>query len=97
MEPELLYPKRAHIVDGEIVHEYVIPERDKAAVLNELYPFVGVPALDEKKFDLHEGKTFTVREFKVIRHADSNWLVSPYYFNSEGTVIDWMPPEWEHE
>ena len=97
MEPELPYPKETYIIDGDVVHEYVIPESDKAKVLDELYPFEGVPTLDEKKFDLHEGRVFTVHEFKVVRHSDSNWLVSPYYFHSGGTVIDWMPPEWEHQ
>ncbi|MCK4597795.1 hypothetical protein KAU04_07125, partial [bacterium] len=62
-------------------------------ILKKLYPFEGVPSLDEEKFDLHEGKLFQVREFRVTREHRMNFLVSPYYPNSGGSVIDWMPPE----
>lgn len=43
--------------------------------------------------DLHEEKTFLVRNFRVVREAAMDLLVSPYFFNSGGTVIDWMPPD----
>ena len=38
----------------------------------------------------HEDKKFKVKEFCVTRE---NMLVSPYYFKSGGTVIDWWPKD----
>ena len=71
----------------------MIPDEKREEILKKLYPFEGVPSLDEEKFDLHEGKLFQVREFRVTREHRMNFLVSPYYPNSGGSVIDWMPPE----
>ena len=70
MEAELPYPKRAHFVDGKVVYEYLIPVGEKAKVLRDLYPFVGVPSLQEKRYDLHEGKVFRVVDFQVVRERD---------------------------
>ena len=78
-------------------YEYIISLPEKAKVLRELCPFVGVPSLHEERFDLHVGKVFRVPTFQVVREREHNWLVSPFYFNSDGTVIDWMPSEWESE
>ena len=96
-EPRLPFPTRPLEVQGGVVEEYIIPDEWKQAVLKQLYLFEPVPSLDEKRFDLHEGKLFTVREFRVTREDDHNWLVSPYYPSSGGTVIDWMPPEWAEQ
>jgi hypothetical protein len=65
--------------------------RKKGEVLKELYPFIPVPSLDEERYDLHADKTFKVKDFCVTRERGMNFLVSPYYFESGGTVIDWMP------
>ncbi|MCK4273171.1 hypothetical protein KAX22_10980 [bacterium] len=92
-DPRLPFPTRSLKVHGGTVEEYVIPDEKKAEVLNKLYLFTPVPSLDEKKFDLHEGKLFQVRDFRVTREHGMNFLVSPYYPNSGGSVIDWMPPE----
>ena len=94
-EPRLPFPTRTvQTATGE-VEEYLIPEAEKARVLEELYPFVPVPSLDEQRYDLHEGKRFVVREFRVTREHGMNMLVSPYYFQSGGSVIDWMPADWD--
>ena len=92
-EPWLPFPTRPLEVGPRDVEEYVIPEEKKDEVLRELYPFKPVPSLDDQKFDLHEGKLFTVRDFRVTRENGQNYLVSPFYPESGGTVIDWMPPE----
>jgi hypothetical protein len=47
--------------------EYVIPDADRQKVLEEVYLFQDVPKLDDTLFDLHEEKTFAVRDFRVIR------------------------------
>jgi hypothetical protein len=72
---------------------YVIPEEHKQEVLEQVYPFKGIPALGDVMYDLHEEKDFKVKDFKVLREDGYNFLVSPYYANSGGTVIDWMPEE----
>jgi hypothetical protein len=92
-ERKLPFPTRPLRVGGDVVEEYIIPDDKKQEVLEQLYLFEGVPGLDEQLFDLHEGKLFTVREYRVTWERGHNWLVSPYYPSSGGTVIDWLPPE----
>jgi hypothetical protein len=54
-----------------------------------------VPKLSETMYDLHEEKTFKVGDFRVVRDSGLDMLVSPYFFQSGGTVIDWMPPDFK--
>jgi hypothetical protein len=90
-EPALPFPTRPLVLIDRIIEEYIIPEEKKAEVLKQLYPFSPVPALTAKMLDIHEDKTFRVRDFRVTRENNRNWLVSPYYHLSGGTVIDWFP------
>lgn len=94
-EPRLPYETRKVPAREGWIEEYVIPEEDKAAVLETLYPFDPVPGLAETMFDLHEEKTFLVGDFRVVRRSGMNMLVSPYYPVSGGSVIDWMPPDFK--
>lgn len=96
-EPLLPFPLKPLLFHGDLIEEYEIPEDQKEAVLREMYLFDPVPSLDEKRFDLHSKKLFTVRDFRVTRENNRNWLVSPYYEEGGGTVIDWMPPDWADE
>jgi hypothetical protein len=41
-------------------------------------------------YDIHADKYFVVREFRVTWEHGMNWLVSPYYPECGGTVIDWV-------
>jgi hypothetical protein len=91
--PRLPYPTRFLFVNGIQVEEYIIPDSRRADVLKDLYIFHPVPALHEERFDLHAGKKFKVRDFRVTREAGHNFLVSPYYENGGSTVIGWMPVE----
>lgn len=93
-EPRLPYPTKKLVMQGEEFEEYIIPDDKKAEVLDQMYLFDPVPDLDEERFDLHSGKLFKVRDFRVTREHDRNWLVSPYYEEAGGTVIDWMPASW---
>lgn len=93
--PRLSYPTRPSRAGAEMIEEYIIPEEEKAQVLDGLYPFDPVPALTEMMYDLHEEKPFRVGDFRVIRGAAMDMLVSPYFFNSGGTVIDWMPQDFK--
>lgn len=89
--PELPYAlQELKMAQGPSTFEYVIPDEERAKVFYDLYPFADVPDLDETLFDLHEGKEFIVREYKVIRERNRNWLVSPFYAHSAGMVIDWV-------
>ena len=94
-EGKLPFPTRPLKVGDDIVEEYIIPDDKKQEVLEQLYLFDPVPSLDDTLFDLHEGKTFTVRDYRVTWERGENWLVSPYYPSSGGTVIDWLPPDWD--
>jgi len=91
--PRLPYPtRRVSALNGE-VEEYIIPDREKTAVLEKLYIFDPVPSLYETMFDVHEERHFKVGEFRVVRDGGMDMLVSPYFFQSGGTVIDWLPPD----
>ena len=94
---KLPYPTRPLKVHGGTVEEYIIPDEKKAEVLQQLYIFDPVPALDEVLFDLHEGRKFRVADFRVTWENGMNFLVSPYYPSSGGSVIDWMPARFGEE
>lgn len=96
-QPRLPFPTEILSVHGGEVEEYIIPDDRKAEVLEQLYLFEDVPSLDEEMYDLHAQKLFTVGDFRVTREGDMNFLVSPYYPDSGGTVIDWMPPEFAEQ
>ena len=96
-EGKLPYPTKPLKVHGGIVEEYIIPDDKKAEVLEQLYPFDPVPALDEEQYDLHEDKKFRVADFRVTWEDGMNYLVSPYYPSSGGSVIDWMPADFGEE
>ena len=78
---------------GEEYEAYQIPMVDKAKILQEYYPFTPVPKMEEILLDIHENKIFTVKEFLIIREKGRNYLVSPFYPHSYGTVLDWVSPE----
>jgi len=90
-DPRLPFPVQTVSVGDETIEEYIIPDDKKEAVLHELYPFRPFPSLEEERYDLHAEKKFRVRDFRVTREGGINFLVSPYYFESGGTVIDWVP------
>lgn len=89
--PELPYPlKELAMWKGMPALEYVIPEEDREEVFRQVYPFKPCPSLDEYRYDLHADREFIIREYRVIRELDRNLLVSPYYPESGGMVVDWM-------
>jgi len=94
---KLPFPTRPLRVGHDMVEEFIIPDEMRQEVLNALYLFFPIPDLDEEMYDLHEGKLFRVRDFRVTWERGQNWLVSPYYPESGGTVIDWMPADFADE
>ncbi len=92
-DDRLPFRTKSLIINGDEVEEYIIPEGKKAEVLSALYCFRPVPSLEEEQIDIHTGKKFRVREFRVTREHGHNCLVSPYYEEGGGTVIDWVPAD----
>lgn len=85
------YPSHEVVKDGgKTIELYDIPEEAREAVLQDLYIFEPCPRLDDTLFDLHEGRAFRVSDFLVVREDDSNFVVSPYYLHSGGTILDWI-------
>jgi hypothetical protein len=102
IDRRLPFSTKPVVVQGIEVEEYVIPDHKKELVLRALYPFFPVPGMDEEWLDIHTDKKFRVREFRVTREGGHNFLVSPYYEEGGGTVIDWVPADetsrgWEVE
>ena len=93
-QPELPYPlKDVECADGTVQRVYEIPDEDKAKVLADLYPMADGPCIDDVMLDLHERKTFRVRDFLVIRWGEGNLVASPYFPHSGGMFVDWISPE----
>ena len=91
IEERLPYPTRPMCFpNGISVEEFIIPDEDKEIVLKQLYPFSPIPKLTDEVEDLHSGKKFLIKDFRVTWEHGMNYLVSPYYPESGGTVIDWM-------
>jgi hypothetical protein len=94
-DARLPFPTRIIQMRNETIELYEIPYAKKATVLKALYPFIPKPSLEEEMYDIHADKKFIVKEFLVTREGEANFLVSPYYFESGGTVIDWEPIDYE--
>jgi len=91
MDKKLPYQTRPlTFPNGQVVEEFIIPDEDRELVLEQLFPFNPVPKLTDCMYDIHAGKTFVVKDFRVTWEHGMNYLVSPYYPESGGTVIDWM-------
>ncbi|MGN0878614.1 MAG: hypothetical protein ACI4WT_04070 [Oligosphaeraceae bacterium] len=92
--PELPYPlKEVGCADGTVQRIYEIPDEDKAKVLADLYPMTDAPSIDDTLYDIHERKTFKVRDFIVIRWCEGNLLASPFFPRTGGMLVDWITPE----
>ncbi len=89
--------KPMYFPNGASVEEFIIPEEDREIVLEQLYPFSPIPKLTDKMYDIHAEKTFIVKDFRVTWEHGMNFLVSPYYPESGGTVIDWWSDELAEE
>lgn len=88
---KLPYPTRQLLIGEVRLEEYIIPFDDREEVLRQLYIFTPVPRLKAWRRDLHTDKCFRVIDFRVIWSGERNWLVTPFYEEGGGTVIDWVP------
>ena len=83
--------------NGASVEEFIIPDEDRELVLEQLYPFSPLPKLTDVMYDIHADKTFIVKDFRVTWEHGMNYLVSPFYPESGGTVIDWWDENWNDD
>jgi hypothetical protein len=98
LDEKLPYQTRPmYFPNGASVEEFIIPDEDRELVLEQLYPFSPVPKLTDMMYDIHADKTFIVRDFRVTWEHGMNYLVSPYYPESGGTVIDWWDENWNND
>lgn len=58
--------------------------------LDDLWQLLPAPGIDDTVFDLHEGKSFKVRDFIVIRWRGGNLIASPYFAHTGGMAVDFM-------
>ncbi len=78
---------------GPSTREYELPEEKREEIFRSLYPFTPSLSLKDRVYDLHQGETFQVKEYRVIRERNRNLLVSPFYPQTGGTVLDWLPDQ----
>lgn len=89
--PELPYKANTKVgKDGVTYSYYDIPAEDRQKILDKLNPFEANLSIDDEMYCLHERKKFKVGDYYVIRYANRNMLVSPYFFESGGMVVDWV-------
>ena len=98
LDERLPYQTRPmYFPNGASVEEFIIPDEDRELVLEQIYPFSPIPELTDVMYDIHAEKTFMVKDFRVTWEHGMNFLVSPYYPESGGTVIDWWDDNWDEE
>lgn len=70
--------------------------KDKQKYLDENYPFGEIPKLTDKKSCIHCGNIITVDDYKVfIDDLDSELIFCPNAPKCDGTVIDWLPVDFQ--
>ena len=96
LDERLPYQTRPmYFPNGASVEEFIIPDEDRELVLEQIYPFLPIPKLTDVMYDIHADKKFMVKDFRVTWEHGMNYLVSPYYPESGGTVIDWWDENWD--
>jgi len=96
LDEKLPYHTRPmYFPNGASVEEFIIPDEDRELVLEQIYPFSPIPKLTDVMYDIHADKKFMVKDFRVTWEHGMNYLVSPYYPESGGTVIDWWDENWD--
>jgi hypothetical protein len=98
LDEKLPYQTRPmYFPNGASVDEFIIPDEDRELILEQIYPFSPIPKLTDVMYDIHADKTFIVKDFRVTWEHGMNYLVSPYYPESGGTVIDWWDENWNDD
>ncbi len=87
----LPYPLKDLHLGDVVIEEYVIPDEARALVLSQLFIFTPVPKLWQWKRDIHTDRVFQVKEYRVLRFNERNWLYGPFVEDEGGSIIDWIP------
>ena len=91
--PTELFPDPLRTVESKMfgtVTYYDIPEFEKGKMLKIMYPFSPIPKMNEYYLDIHQDEKFRISDYMLIRDDEKNYLVSPYYPESGGMVVDWL-------
>jgi hypothetical protein len=87
-DPKLNFP----LVAWGNTMRYDIPAHQKRDIINSMdYAIREIPLYDGVYRDIHSEQVVKGCELEVIRDDDTNLVVSPYYNESRGTLIDMMP------
>lgn len=74
--------------DGGTTCIYDIPTDQKMAVIEQLYFLEPVPKEDAILLDLHSERRLMLKDAIVVREDGVNFIASPYYPESGGTLLD---------
>lgn len=89
--PMLEWPlKPVRLGNGVTEDVYDIPEDKAYDELRKCWPFEdeSFPKKGGKLYDVHAKKHIVIDKCLILRYMDRNIIVSPYYPESGGTVID---------
>ena len=65
--------------------EYIIPEKEKQAVLESIFQFRPIPDFDSDVTDAYLGRKFFFRDCIVVRKHSRNVILTPFY-NDIGAI-----------
>ena len=82
-------PGRPHFIFKPMIL-IELNEDEKKLFLEFNYPFEPLVKMIERRFCLHCGEWFTVKDFKVEQKDKFNYIVCPNAPDCDGTVIDWV-------
>lgn len=75
--------------NGEEDTLYVIDnEEDRVREAKRLWPFNSDVDADTELFDIHCNRKCTFKQVRILRYGEYNMIVSPYYAQAGGTVLD---------
>lgn len=71
---------------------------DKEKYLKEHYPFENIPNLRDQRRCIHCDRIFTIGDYKVFIDEDDEELIyCPYAPECDGTLIDWIPVDYDYK
>ena len=73
-----------------------ISAREHIRLVRSYYPYDISTGINTPMIDLMVYKPFRFHQFMLVYEGESSFLVSPYYLEGGGTVIDCLPREWVH-
>ena len=94
------YPKmreklkfKLKLIDSRGDAEYQIPAEELGKTLKMISPFDMDFSPDREYLDIHSAKIVKAKDLKIIRSHEINIIVSPFYAESGGTLVDLIDPD----